>query len=208
MMFTVAFQTLVPMARWAPLFRAFSQQRELRLRWLRTETPPTRGSLLDGADAGLFVMPPHEDGLDGLTLDVSDMVVLLGTGHRLARERSVDVADVIDEPFLRGRALGGWRDSLWTLDDYRGGPPRSAPVESVSEAIDALAGAAAVATAPAWAVAGMPHPGIVAFPLADGPAVATYLLWRQGDARPPVRALVDLARTWTILARTRAVERC
>jgi DNA-binding transcriptional LysR family regulator len=164
--------------------------------------PAAGGCILESADAGLFVMPPPDDELESLTLDVSDMVVLVAADHRLARAQTAHVADVVGESFLDGPQLDGWRSSFWSLDDYRGGRPRSVIVAGAEEAVDAVAAGRAVATAPSWSVTAMPHPGIVAVPLRDGPAVATYLVWHRDDERSPVRSLVQLGRAWSALARS------
>jgi hypothetical protein len=44
---------------------------------------------------------------------------------------------------------------------------------------------------------GLPHPGVVALPLRDGPLVHTRLVWRSGDEDPIIDALVGLAEAWT-----------
>jgi DNA-binding transcriptional LysR family regulator len=61
-----------------------------------------------------------------------------------------------------------------------------------------VASGAAIATVPASMSGGLPHPGVVALPLVDGPDVLTKLVWRAADdGDPAVAALVDLATAWT-----------
>jgi DNA-binding transcriptional LysR family regulator len=67
----------------------------------------------------------------------------------------------------------------------------------MQQALAVIAAGRAIATAPAWAASGLPHPGIVALPLTDGPQVTTQLVWREGDDNPAVDALVSLATAWT-----------
>src|SRR4051812_8854567 len=91
---TVAFDALSS-ARWAPVFQVLWLERpDVHLRWLAAGFPDGRPSLLDGADVGLFVAPPDEDGLTALTIEESQMVVLLAVGHELAGRAELSVADI------------------------------------------------------------------------------------------------------------------
>src|SRR3954453_9611017 len=121
----VAFDAQIPHARWGPLFHVFClEQPGVRLAWRSVGFPVNGRSLLDAADVGVFLHPPPEDGLGALTLDVSPMVVLMGAGHRLARQDGLTVADVLDEPFPGGPNLDPSWTAFWTLDEQRGGPAR------------------------------------------------------------------------------------
>jgi hypothetical protein len=53
----------------------------------------------------------------------------------------------------------------------------------------------------------LPHPGVIALPLLDGPQVATRLLWSSDENCPVVAALVELATAWTGKGRENAVRR-
>lgn len=69
------------------------------LAWQRTGFPRSTRSLLERADVGLFVAPPREAGLSALTVETSEMLVLVAVGHHLARRQELTVADILDEPF-------------------------------------------------------------------------------------------------------------
>ena len=199
MQLRVAFHTL-PFARWGPLFQVFClEQPGVRLEWQAVGFPRRGRPVLDGAEVGLFVAPPHQDGLSALTIEASRMVVLMAVGHPLTRYDELSVADVLDEPFPGGPDLHPQWRAFWTLDDQRGGPPRLSGdhVERPEQGLDAVAAGRAIATVPATLASGLPHPGVVAMPLNDGPSVPTRLVWRSDDDNPMVRALVDLARAWT-----------
>jgi hypothetical protein len=100
----VAFDAL-PLARWGALFHVLCLERPgLQLRWRPMGFPKAAGSILAGADVGLFVAPPAEAGLSAVTLKRSAMVVIMAVGHRLARYDELMVADVIAEPFVGGAA--------------------------------------------------------------------------------------------------------
>jgi hypothetical protein len=120
----VAFDAL-PIARWGPLFHVLCLERPgLQLRWRPMGFPKAAGSILAGADVGLFVAPPAEAGLSAVTLERSAMVVIMAVGHRLARYDELTVADVIAEPFPGGATLHPQWLAFWTLDAQRGRPAR------------------------------------------------------------------------------------
>jgi hypothetical protein len=197
----VAFDAHLPVARWGPLFHVLClEQPGVELEWLAVGFPTPERSLLERADVGVFVEPPQEAGLTGLTLDTSQMVVAMAVGHQLARhEGDLSVAQILDEPFPDGRNVHPeWR-AFWTLDEQRGGPPKfiGDGVENAAEALEILVSGRVIATVPEWVPSGLTHPGVVALPLRDAPRVSTRLVWRSENGNPAVDWLVDLARDWT-----------
>jgi DNA-binding transcriptional LysR family regulator len=197
---TVAFDAGLPQARWGPLFHVFRLERgDVVLRWHPVDFPVRGHSVLERADVAVLVQPPQEAGLAGLALDAAAMVVVMATGHPLASHDELTVADVLNAPFLGGADLDPEWCAFWTLDAQRRAPPTRTDdsVENMQQALAVIAAGRAIATAPAWAASGLPHPGIVALPLTDGPQVTTQLVWREGDDNPAVDALVSLATAWT-----------
>ena len=192
----VAF-TPLPLARWGPLFHVLLlEQPGLRLEWVTTSFPRRDRPLLEGADVGLFIEPPPEPGLRTLVVGTSPMAVVMAVGHRLAGDHELRIADVLDEPFPEGADQHPrWR-AFWTLDAYRGGPPRRSHAEAVDPdaGLRAIVAGDAIATFPLALADGLPHPGVIALPLVDGPAVTTRLVWRAGETHDAVHALVDIAR--------------
>lgn len=202
MQLKVAFDAFLPVGRWAPLFHVLCLERPgLRLAWRAVPFPARDRPLLDGADAGLLVAPPPEEGLDALTIETSPMAVALAAGHRLAREEGLAVAEILHEPFLGGPTLHPRWLAFWTLDERRGGPPTllDEPVHNARRALEVVASGRAMATVAAWMGDGLPHPGVITVPLRDGPPVHTRLVWRSGDRNADVHALVDLAAAWSAL---------
>jgi DNA-binding transcriptional LysR family regulator len=113
---TVAFEERLPAAHWGPLFHVLRLERpELRLEWRAAPFPTLDRSLLEGADVGLFVAPPEEEGLQALTLTTSPMVVVMAAGHRLARSHELRVADILDERFPGCAGLHPQWRAFWTL---------------------------------------------------------------------------------------------
>jgi DNA-binding transcriptional LysR family regulator len=196
----VAFDARLPQARWGPLFHVLRLERPtLTLDWHPVGFPQPGRPLLERADVGLFLQPPHEDGLTELTLDASPMVVVVAAGHRLADCDELEVADILGEPFPGGPNIHpGWC-AFWSLDAHRGGPPPRTDddVRTAEEGMTVVASGRAIATLPEWVAGGLTHPGVLSVPLRDGPRVETRLVWRSGDDDPVVRALVELATEWT-----------
>jgi DNA-binding transcriptional LysR family regulator len=187
----------LPVAKLATLFHILVLERpDVRIEWLRRGFPLQDEPLLGDADVALLPEPPLDDGLEAMTIGVSRMVVIVAAGHPLTLlDRGLEVADVLDQPFLDGRRLHrGWR-SFWTLDAQRGGPAVGVgDVEEPDAALDLLAGGHAIATFPASLADGLSHPGVVAVPLVDGPPVRTMLVWRGGEEHEVVEHLLDIAR--------------
>jgi DNA-binding transcriptional LysR family regulator len=178
---TVAFDRRVPLARWGPLFHVLClEQPGLRLHWRPSGLPPAGRSLLDGADVGLFFEPPPDDELSTLTVETSQMVVVMAVGHRLAGHHELSVTEVLDEPSPRGPNLGPRWTSSCTLDE---------------QGLEAVVAGRAIATVPASVAGSLRHPGVVAVALTDAPVVAIRLVWRCADQNPLVGSLVDLARS-------------
>ena len=196
----VLFDARLPHARWGPLFHVFRlEQPDVRLEWQPTGFPIRGHSLLEGGDVGLFIEPPHEPGLSGLTLDASSMVVVVAAGDRLAHRDELSVADILDSPFPGGPSLHPEWTAFWTLDAHRGSPPRFTDddIKTAEDGLEVVAAGRAIATVPAWVASGLAHPGVIVFPLSNGPQVRTRLVWRSDDDDPIVRSMVDLAVAWT-----------
>jgi DNA-binding transcriptional LysR family regulator len=192
----VAFDAGLPLARWSPLFQVLRlEQPGVKIEWQPMGFPTPGRSVLDGVDIGLFVQPPPEPGLDGLDVETSQMVVTMAVGHRLAAQKEIRVADILDEAFPGGPNLHAAWTAFWTLDEQRGGPPTFTddPVENAEDGLEVVAAGRAIATIPASLAGGLAHPGVVALPVVDGPPVVTRLVWRSGDENPIVQCLVSIA---------------
>jgi DNA-binding transcriptional LysR family regulator len=195
----VAFDAL-PLARWGPLFQVLRlEQPDLCLEWQPMGFPRRGRSLLASADVGLYVAPPRETGVRTLTIETSPMVVLMAVGHRLAQHHELTVADILDEPFPGAPGADPEWSAFWSLDEQRGGPPRviGDAVRNLEQGLEVVAGGRAIATLAASIADGLPHPGVVAVELRDGPPVATRLVWRTKDENPIIYSLINLAREMT-----------
>jgi DNA-binding transcriptional LysR family regulator len=196
----IVFDARLPTARWGPLFHVFRLEHpDVRLEWQPAGLPIRGRSLLDGADAGLFIEPPPEASSSALTLDVSPMVVLVAVGDRLADSTELRVAEILDRPFPGGPSLNPDWASFWMLDEQRGGPAARTDddIRSAEDGLEVIAAGRAIGTLPSWMAEGLAHPGVIALPLIDGPPARTRLVWRSDSDSPIVGALVELATAWT-----------
>ncbi|MET9774360.1 LysR family transcriptional regulator [Streptomyces sp. NPDC006367] len=112
--------------------------------------------------------------------------VLVGTGHRLARCRSLGLADLAEEPVVR------WTGPAAALNDpalWPDGPP-GLPGPEVSDGLQMLA---VVRLGQAVAFAGAPDDGVgrpegtVGIPLSDGPLQPLSLVWAHRNVTPETR---------------------
>jgi DNA-binding transcriptional LysR family regulator len=194
----VAFDAL-PFARWGPLFHVLCLEHPgLQLEWRPMGFPVPGRSVLDGADVGLYVEPPDEPGVSALTIETSQMVVLMAVGHRLAQSDELRVAQILDQVFPGGRHHEAWK-AFWTLDRQRGGPPPLTDdcVETAEQGLEVVASGRAIGTVAASFATGFAHPGVIAVPLIDGPPVRTRLVWRSEDQDPIIDSLIGLAEDMT-----------
>jgi DNA-binding transcriptional LysR family regulator len=123
------------------------------------------------------------------------MMIALPPDHRMASRRSVDLAELADEPFLLTELGGTCADSNIMLHACRdaGFAPN---VRLESEDYNALQGMAAaglgVSIVPRMATVGA-HPGVVLRPLKDAPS-RTILAAVSKDRGPLVDAFVEALR--------------
>jgi DNA-binding transcriptional LysR family regulator len=192
----VAFDAL-PLARWGTLFHILMLERPgTRLQWLPREFPRDDRALLEHADVGLFVEPPPEPGLQTLTVATSTMATLMAPGHHLAHHHQLHITDILAEPFPDAPHLHPTWRAFWTLDRYRGTPPRTTQLDSgnIHSLITAISHGTTIATFPATLADGLPHPGVIWLPLTDGPPITTRLVWPTDDTNPITHTLTAITR--------------
>ncbi|GAB2721099.1 LysR family transcriptional regulator [Kitasatospora kifunensis] len=113
--------------------RAFSTRHpDLTVDVLRTSWDDQSQVILDGrVDVGFIRLPVDQRGLELRPLFAEPRVVVLPTGHRLAGQASVGIADLADEQLLQNPdAVPEWRD----LPTHAGSrPERSRPLAATVE---------------------------------------------------------------------------
>ena len=155
---------------------------------------PTAG-LADGVvDVAFVWLPlPDPERYQWVVVAEEPRVVALADGHRLAGRDTIEVADLLDEPFLALPASAGVLRDYWLATDARGGRPAriGGVVASTEETYEALADGRGVCLLAAGNARLIMLGGVTTRPV-NGLSVATLALaWRRGDGRPLVR---DYAR--------------
>ncbi|WP_060954513.1 LysR family transcriptional regulator [Streptomyces hygroscopicus] len=137
--------------------------------------------LRDGrADVGLLYAP--FDDLDGLaheTLHAEDRVVIVPSGHRLARHASVRMSD------LEGETLPCWKG-------VPGSDGTGPEVADVVQMLHMIKVHRMIAVLPRSLVEPVPA-GLVCVPVTDAPPSRLVLAWNEEDRRPLVASFVTAA---------------
>jgi DNA-binding transcriptional LysR family regulator len=186
----------------APL-EAFAQahpQIDIRYRELHFPSAPTASWLAD-VDVAVCHVPPADPGVWAQPLRLEPRVVLAPSRHPLAGRRELSVAEVLDETFIGFDPFvePDWA-GFWSLDDHRGGAPRSLTADHAGnpqEVLASLSVRSAITTVPASVAAILANvlSGVVAIPLRDAAPAAIMLVGRQDRRNPLVVALLAFAGT-------------
>jgi DNA-binding transcriptional LysR family regulator len=155
---------------------------------------PTAG-LADGVVDVAFVWLPLPDPQRYQWIVVAEepRVVAMADGHRLAGREAIEMADLLDEPFLALPLSAGPLRDFWLATDVRGGRAAriGAEVASTEETYEALADGRGVCLLAAGNARLISLGGVVTRPV-NGLSLATLALaWRRDDSRPLV---LDYAR--------------
>jgi DNA-binding transcriptional LysR family regulator len=172
---------------------------ELDLRVIEPE-PALRALARNRMDIALMIESPLDpivvpDGVELLEVTEDPMMIALPPDHRMATRRSIDLAELADEPFLLTELGGTCADSNIMLHACRdaGFAPN---VRLESEDYNALQGMAAaglgVSIVPRMATVGA-HPGVVLRPLKSAPS-RTILAAVAKDRDPLVDTFVAALR--------------
>ncbi len=180
-------------------FTAAAPAARLQLRQVPWEDA-TGGLATDGparTDAAFVWLPvPQPERFAWLTVATEPRLLALPPGHRLADRAVVDIADLLDEPFLAlPAASGGLRDH-WLATDARRGRPAvvGAEIASTDETVEALTAGLGVCLIAAGNAALLARDGIVTRPVTRVSPSELVLLWRRGDDRPLLRTLRTAVR--------------
>lgn len=152
--------------------------------------------LLDGTlDAAIVRLPISHPQLVVTPIAEEPRVVMVGTGHELANEESIDVGDLLGFATLPLDSPDDWAD-YWQLNDMRGGSNwnrETAPAATVPEAQLAVATNDVVITSPATLARLAPNPLTRAIELTGAtPSVIAVVHGR--DAGRVTRRFVKMAQ--------------
>jgi DNA-binding transcriptional LysR family regulator len=156
---------------------------------------PTGGVATDGpgrTDAAFVWMPvPTPERFARLTVAAEPRLLAMPAGHRLAGRDSVDIGELLDEPFLALPATSGDLRDHWLATEARSGHPVviGAEIGNTEETVEALTAGLGVCLIAAGNAPLICRDGIVTRPVTGVSPSELVLLWRRGDDRPLLRQL-------------------
>jgi LysR family hca operon transcriptional activator len=183
------------------LFAAFARAYpEIEISFHDLPFPRGRTRAWLGAVDVAFCHPPAVDaGIGTQAVRHEPRTVVAHKDHPLAARPDVTVAEVLDETFISHHpAVQATWSGFHSLDDYRGGPPRSMTADHAATSMQMLgimAKQQAITTAPACdaKVAQLVLPDIVSIPLRDADPAVLSLVWAHANSPPLVHALARTA---------------
>ncbi|MFI2230979.1 LysR family transcriptional regulator [Nocardia testacea] len=154
------------------------------------------GGLADGeVDIALLRLPfPGQDRLRVRELFSEPRWVALASAHPLASRKSIDFADLLDEPFVAAPAeTGGWRDYWLGVDERTGRAPRiGAVTDQPDEWLSAIANGYGIALAPESSARFYARPGITYRPVTGVAPSRVGVAWKaEPEPDPVMRAFVE-----------------
>ena len=161
---------------------------------------PAGGLTADGphrTDAAFVWSPvPEPERFAWLTVAAEPRLLAMPAGHRLAGRDTVDIADLLDEPFLALPATSAALRDHWLATDARGGRRVvvGAEVGTTEETVEALTAGLRVCLIAAGNAPVICRDGIVTRPVTGVTPSELVLLWRRGDDRPLLEQLRSAVR--------------
>ena len=153
-------------------------------------------AVLNGSvDIGLVRAPLAHPDLVLTPIAEEPRVLMVGTGHELAEERSVDVQNILHFPTLPLDSPTEW-SNYWQLNDFRGDQNwdhEVAPVKTVPEAQFAIASHNLLVSSPAALARLTTNPVVRVIELTGATPSVIAVLRRRRDARPIIPRFVELA---------------
>jgi DNA-binding transcriptional LysR family regulator len=155
------------------------------------------GGLVDrSADVAFLWLPAGaEDEIEVRPLRTERKYVALPAGHRLARRRGVQMADLLEEPFVALPAEAGPLRDHWLALDDRGAHPVKigAEASTADEAFEAVATGQGVVLLAEGNAGVYERPGIVCRPVVGVQPCQLAVAWRRDEKRSAVREFVGAA---------------
>jgi DNA-binding transcriptional LysR family regulator len=179
----------------------FVPQARLRVRQVPWDDP-TAGLQSQGSartDAAFVWLPlPSSGAFDWIDVATEGRLVALPEHHLLAARERIDIADLLDEPFLALPASSGPLREFWLATDARQGHPIriGAEISSTEETVEALTAELGVCLLAAGNASLVTRDGVVARPVDGVERARLVFAWRRGDDRPLLRALREAVRSF------------
>jgi DNA-binding transcriptional LysR family regulator len=194
----VGFQTSVAGGLYQAVVARFGELHpDWRLELRMQPWTDTTGGLLDRSSDVAFVWLPTgaDDVIEVRPVRTERRFVALPARHRLARRKALQMADLLDQPFIALPEESGVLRDYWLALDERGGRPAriGAEVATPDETWEAVASGRGVHLMAEGAAAVYARPGIVCRPVIDLAPCAFAVAWRRDERRAVVHELVRVA---------------
>jgi DNA-binding transcriptional LysR family regulator len=185
----------------AELFRAFSDRHEeVELSFLDLPFPQGPTDVwLSAVDAAFCHPPALDEGICACTVRAEPRAAVVHRSHPLVGRREVTVAEVYDETFISYHpdVQPAWA-SFHSLDDHRGGPPRSRTADHAATSLQMLgimSAGRAITTVPLCdgRLVETANPDLACIPLLDADPAQLSLVWADRHRPPALEGLVGVA---------------
>lgn len=173
-----------------PAIRAAFPDARLQLRQVPWDDP-TGGVGGRQTDVAFVWWPvPHLSRYGWQHVATERRLLAVPASHRFAGRTSIDIADVLDEPFLALPAAAGELRDHWLAAESRGGHPVTigGEISSAEAAAEAVAAGLGVCLVAEGNVPLVSRDGVVCLPITGVPPSRLILLWRRDDRRPLLEA--------------------
>lgn len=156
---------------------------------------PTAG-LSDGACDVAFVRPPlpQDRAIAAQPLFTEPRVLVTPAASQLAALETVDLEQVLDEPFVARKAPEAWRDFWLAAQAREGAQVRlGADVATVDECFEAILAERGIAFTQASTRRFYDRPGLSFIPVTGVPPTSLCIAWRTDTSNPLARHFVETA---------------
>lgn len=152
-------------------------------------------ALLEGlVDVAFLWSPVSVDGVAAVTLFEDQHVALLGAQHPLSQRNSISADELADQPYVATVSMSSQWRAASMVDGWAHRPSRAVQVETVKDALRAVAAGAAVSIGPRSLQRYSPVAGIRCVPLQVASRPAALICHRPGDRREEIQHFVAVAQ--------------
>jgi len=145
-------------------------------------------------DVGLLIGPFESKGVNSVSVMLDPLVALLSDGHPLARQETVSLKDLADEPFVLGSkdSWAAFRHIVFSACREAGFSPNVVQEASTSDGIFGLVSANIGVSLYSSCVRSIQRQGLAIRPLAGvDHQVETLAVWRSDNVSPSVQRFVN-----------------
>ena len=148
--------------------------------------------LRSGETDAAFLWLPIDFEVDAIEVHRGPFVAVLSSEHRLAKENTVSIDDLLDEPLVEMQSDDPvWRDT-WRATAYRNGvaPTIACEAKSIEECLQAISLNIGIGIAPSLRSNYITWLNVVFVPISDMEPCQLSLALRPGETKPALDSLI------------------